>query len=123
MSFCIVQGGDCFGAFMQWGLPKGTLKDVWATVAGDEGYLSQQQFVQCLYLMDNAKKVRRSCKQSLWWYASFLVAQASQGRKGSAYSVTFTSTVVPQNLAGSCIICFTAYTPAVTHTCTSVHSY
>lgn len=42
---------------MQWGLPKGTLKDVWAAVAGDEGYLSQQQFVQCLYLMDNAKRV------------------------------------------------------------------
>ena len=70
---------------MQWGLPKGTLKDVWATVAGDEGYLSQQQFVQCLYLMDNAKKVRPSCKHSLWWYATFLVAQASQGRKGGAY--------------------------------------
>jgi hypothetical protein len=52
-----VQGGDCFGAFMQWGLPKGTLKDVWAAVAGDQGYLSQQQFVQCLYLMDNAKWV------------------------------------------------------------------
>ena len=52
-----LQGGDCFGAFMQWGLPKGTLKDVWAAVAGDEGYLSQQQFVQCLYLMDNAKRV------------------------------------------------------------------
>ncbi|DBB00571.1 TPA: hypothetical protein ACH3X3_002269 [Trebouxia sp. C0006] len=51
-----VQGGDCFGAFMQWGLPKGTLKDVWAAVAGDQGYLSQQQFVQCLYLMDNAKR-------------------------------------------------------------------
>lgn len=51
-----VQGGDCFGAFMQWGLPKGTLKDVWAAVAGDEGFLSQQQFVQCLYLMDNAKR-------------------------------------------------------------------
>lgn len=42
---------------MQWGLPKGTLKDVWAAVAGDEGYLSQHQFVQCLYLMDNAKRV------------------------------------------------------------------
>jgi len=42
---------------MQWGLPKGTLKDVWAAVAGDQGYLSQQQFVQCLYLMDNAKRV------------------------------------------------------------------
>ena len=54
---CCMQGGDCFGAFMQWGLPKGTLKDVWAAVAGDQGYLSQQQFVQCLYLMDNAKRV------------------------------------------------------------------
>ena len=42
---------------MQWGLPKGTLKDVWGLVAGDEGFLNQHQFVQCLYLMDNAKRV------------------------------------------------------------------
>ena len=62
-----VQGGDCFGAFMQWGLPKGTLKDVWATVAGDEGYLSQQQFVQCLYLMDNAKRVGLPCAAMLFF--------------------------------------------------------
>ena len=54
---CGLQGGDCFGAFMQWGLPKGTLKDVWGIVAGDEGFLNQHQFVQCLYLMDNAKRV------------------------------------------------------------------
>ena len=50
---------------MQWGLPKGTLKDVWAAVAGDEGSLSQQQFVQCLYLMDNAKRVRIACHPQL----------------------------------------------------------
>eukprot|EP00891_Asterochloris_glomerata_P006112 jgi/Astpho2/6112/Aster-04057 len=49
-------GGDCFGAFMQWGLPKGILKDIWAVVAGDEGRLTADQFVQCLYLMDNAKR-------------------------------------------------------------------
>ena len=57
---------------MQWGLPKGTLKDVWAAVAGDEGYLSQQQFVQCLYLMDNAKRVRLfvvlAVAQTLLWH-------------------------------------------------------
>ena len=42
---------------MQWGLPKGILKDIWAVVAGDEGRLTADQFVQCLYLMDNAKRV------------------------------------------------------------------
>lgn len=51
------QGGDCFAVFMQWGLPKSTLKDVWQIVAGNEGKLTQQQFVQCLYLMDLAKQV------------------------------------------------------------------
>ncbi len=42
---------------MQWGLPKGILKDIWAVVAGDEGRLTADQFLQCLYLMDNAKRV------------------------------------------------------------------
>ena len=51
-----LQGGDCFNAFMQWGLPKATLKDVWQVVAGNEGRLAQHQFVQCLYLMDQAKR-------------------------------------------------------------------
>ena len=45
---------------MQWGLPKGILKDIWAVVAGDEGRLTADQFVQCLYLMDNAKRVSGS---------------------------------------------------------------
>ena len=52
---------------MQWGLPKGILKDIWAIVAGDEGRLTADQFVQCLYLMDNAKRVSGSIspKQSM----------------------------------------------------------
>ena len=53
-----LQGGDCFGAFMQWGLPRQTLKDVWQVVAGDESFLTQQQFVTCLYFMDLAKQGR-----------------------------------------------------------------
>lgn len=31
-----VQGTDCFGAFMQSGLPKQALKQIWDLVAGDE---------------------------------------------------------------------------------------
>ena len=30
------QGTDCFGAFMQSGLPKASLKQIWDLVAGDE---------------------------------------------------------------------------------------
>jgi hypothetical protein len=41
---------------MQWGLPKELLKEIWEVVAGDEGQLTCQQFLACLYLMDNAKK-------------------------------------------------------------------
>jgi hypothetical protein len=52
------QGGDCFGTFMQSGLPRQTLKDVWQTVAGDMPHLDRQQFVSCLYLMDLAKQGR-----------------------------------------------------------------
>lgn len=40
------QGVDCFGAFMQSGLPKEMLKAVWDLVAGDAGQLSRHQFVQ-----------------------------------------------------------------------------
>ena len=52
----VMQGGECFGYFMQWGLPKATLKDIWEVVAGDEGRLTQQQFVSYIYLMERAKK-------------------------------------------------------------------
>lgn len=40
------QGVDCFGVFMQSGLPKEVLKAVWDLVAGDAGQLSRHQFVQ-----------------------------------------------------------------------------
>lgn len=50
------QGGECFGYFMQWGLTKAMLKDIWELVAGDEGRLSQRQFVSCIYLMEQAKR-------------------------------------------------------------------
>ena len=33
------QGMDCFGAFMQSGLPKAALKQIWDLVAGDEARL------------------------------------------------------------------------------------
>jgi hypothetical protein len=50
------QGSECFAFFLQSGLGKGVLKDVWAAVAGDEGRLSQPQFVACLYLMELARR-------------------------------------------------------------------
>lgn len=53
-----MQGGDCFGTFIQSGLPKQVLKDVWQVVAGDGSFLTQQQFVSSLYLMDLAKQGR-----------------------------------------------------------------
>ncbi len=53
----LLQGVDCFGAFMQSGLPKEVLKAVWDLVAGDAGHLSRHQFVQ----------VRRSLVGSYAW--------------------------------------------------------
>ena len=53
-----LQGGECFGYFMQWGLPKEALKSIWEVVAGDEGRLTQGQFLSCIYLMDLAKRGR-----------------------------------------------------------------
>ena len=52
-----VQGQDCFGAFMAWGLPKEVLREIWALVAGSQGQLDKHQFVSALYLMDSVKKV------------------------------------------------------------------
>ena len=43
---------------MQWGLPKEALKGIWELVAGDEGRLTQGQFLSCIYLMDLAKRGR-----------------------------------------------------------------
>ena len=54
----MLQGGECFGYFMQWGLPKEALKGIWELVAGDEGRLTQGQFLSCIYLMDLAKRGR-----------------------------------------------------------------
>lgn len=53
-----VQGGECFGYFLQWGLDKAVLRDIWNVVAGTAGQLNSEQFVKCLYLMDGAKKGR-----------------------------------------------------------------
>jgi hypothetical protein len=54
-----LQGQDCFGAFMAWGLPKEVLREVWALVAGSQGQLDKHQFVSALYLMDSVKKACR----------------------------------------------------------------
>jgi hypothetical protein len=51
-----VQGSECFGHFLQWGLEKVVLRDVWSAVAGNSGRLSQEQFVRCLHLMDCVKR-------------------------------------------------------------------
>lgn len=58
MNLHCLQGGDCFNAFMQSGLHRQILKAVWAVVAGDASFLTQDQFVSCLYLMDLAKQGR-----------------------------------------------------------------
>ncbi len=98
-----MQGGDCFGAFMQWGLPKGTLKDVWAAVAGDQGYLSQQQFVQCLYLMDNAKRVSLTTLPA----ARLLVASFACGKMNrlSCHSINQSiNQATNQSINSSCFV-------------------
>ena len=41
---------------MAWGLDKAILKRIWDAVAGNAGHLNQNQFIQCLYLMDAAKR-------------------------------------------------------------------
>mmetsp|Transcript_13483 Transcript_13483/g.40790 ORF Transcript_13483/g.40790 Transcript_13483/m.40790 type:complete len:521 (+) Transcript_13483:285-1847(+) len=51
-----VLGKDCFGAFMQWGLPKEVLRETWNLVASNQGQLNAHQFISCVYLMDAVKK-------------------------------------------------------------------
>ncbi len=51
------QGQDCFGTFMEWGLPKEVLREIWALAAGQQGQLDARQFISCVYLMDSVKKV------------------------------------------------------------------
>ncbi len=51
-----LQGGECFGFFLQSGLDKAVLRDIWTVVAGAEGRLSQQQFVASMYLQEQAKR-------------------------------------------------------------------
>lgn len=50
------QGAECYQTFLSWSLPKTVLKDIWAVVAGDNGELTEQQFLACLYLMDLARR-------------------------------------------------------------------
>lgn len=52
------QGMECFSFMMQWGLGREVLREIWALVAADSGQLSTQQFISCIYLMDNAKQAR-----------------------------------------------------------------
>lgn len=54
-----LQGTDCFHKFLQWGLGQAVLKEIWNVAAGaNVGQITAQQFVTCIYLMDNAKRVR-----------------------------------------------------------------
>ncbi len=50
-----VKGSECFGVFMQSGLSKAVLKNIWDVVAGNEGALNRHQFVQSMYLIDCTK--------------------------------------------------------------------
>lgn len=56
-----VQGVDCFPAFMQSGLPKAALKEVWDLVAGEAGQLSAHQFVQVRC------SIKCPCMQACLW--------------------------------------------------------
>ncbi len=58
-----MQGGECFGFFLQSGLDKAVLRDIWTLVAGTEGRLSQQQFVASVYLQDLARRGAQLPKQ------------------------------------------------------------
>ncbi len=51
----MVSGTACFGTFMQSGLSKGALKDIWDVVAGQSAELNGHQFIQCMYLIDWVK--------------------------------------------------------------------
>ena len=51
----VLSGTACFGMFMQSGLSKGTLKDIWDVVAGRSAELNGHQFIQCMYLIDWVK--------------------------------------------------------------------
>lgn len=50
-----VKGSECFGVFMQSGLSKSVLKNIWDIVAGNEGALNRHQFIQSMYLIDCRK--------------------------------------------------------------------
>ncbi|GAX73708.1 hypothetical protein CEUSTIGMA_g1161.t1 [Chlamydomonas eustigma] len=52
----IVQGGDCFTAFLQWGLDQAVLASIWDMVSGGAGHLNSQQFCQALNLMEIARR-------------------------------------------------------------------
>jgi len=47
-----VSGQACFAEFMATGVPKAALKDIWAQVAGDQGYLTRDQFVEAYARID-----------------------------------------------------------------------
>ncbi|GMH40613.1 hypothetical protein BSKO_08517 [Bryopsis sp. KO-2023] len=52
----IVQGSECFNTFVSTGVDRSVLKMIWATVAGNEGFLRKDNFIKCLYLIENAKR-------------------------------------------------------------------
>lgn len=51
-----VKGADCFAAFLQWGLDKTVLAQIWDLVAGNAGHLNGPQFCQALQLMEVARR-------------------------------------------------------------------
>ncbi len=66
----LAQGVDCFGVFMQSGLPKEVLKAVWELVAGDAGHLSRHQFVQVRQLASGGVRCwRKERRVSALWGA------------------------------------------------------
>ena len=61
----VLTGAACFGAFMQSGLSKKELKEIWDVVAGNAGELNRHQFVQAMYLIDWVKMSSKTVPRSL----------------------------------------------------------
>lgn len=89
MNRCVAapQGGECFGFFLQSGLDKAVLRDVWTLVAGAEGRLSQQQFVASMYLQELAKRGAPLPKQLPPGASGRWGPAAHGGRAGSSMAV------------------------------------
>eukprot|EP00803_Ostreobium_quekettii_P004579 evm.model.scf_431.1 EVM.evm.TU.scf_431.1 scf_431:11385-13403(-) len=52
----LVQGSECAGEFMNTGVDRGVLKDIWSAVAGNKPYLTSSDFLKCMYMIELTRK-------------------------------------------------------------------